>query len=87
MRIDNPRDQTYIETHCRGCMCHEMAMVFGDMANGCCAECGCPKNLKGWEYRIAEGAVVRSQATGEVTESAASPRAVESPTPDSQRQT
>ena len=30
---------------CAGsCYCHHMAMTFGE-CDGCCVECGCPKNV------------------------------------------
>lgn len=50
MTINNPKTGESIETPCRGCMCHELAMQFGDLVHGCCGECGCPKNIDGWNY-------------------------------------
>lgn len=38
-----------VTTRCTGCQCHEMSMTFG-LSNGCCVECGCPKNMEGVEY-------------------------------------
>jgi len=44
-----------LETPCRGCMCHEMAMTFsGGAKPGCCAECGCPQTPEAWETMRAE---------------------------------
>lgn len=39
-----------VVTNCRGCMCHEMDMVFAGGREGCCGECGCPTTLDAfWE--------------------------------------
>jgi len=35
-----------IETNCRGCQCHEADIQFGELADGCCRECGCPKTVE-----------------------------------------
>lgn|GEM_PF-4141571 len=32
-----------VVTSCTGCQCHEMDMQFGELVDGCCRECGCPK--------------------------------------------
>ena len=39
------RDRT-VETSYTGCQCHELAMQFGELIEGCCRECGCPKTVK-----------------------------------------
>ena len=41
-----------IDTPCKGCQCHEMAMQFGELIDGCCRECGCPKNLAGFQWYL-----------------------------------
>lgn len=48
MKIHNEVTGEYIKTSCTGCMCHDMAMVFGSDPH-ICAECGCPKTLEGFE--------------------------------------
>lgn len=56
--IHNPRTGQWVEVHCTGCMCHELAMQFG--SGGCCAECGCPKTEAGFaEYAKAHPDRVR----------------------------
>lgn len=37
-------DSEVLETACRGCLCHDLPMQFGD--GDCCAECGCPKTVE-----------------------------------------
>ena len=50
MRIHNPKTNEFVENKsCNGCYCHDMAMQFGELIDGCCRECGCPKNLTGFE--------------------------------------
>lgn len=39
-----------IETPCKGCMCHEMAMKFGD--GNICQQCGCPVNKEGFKEML-----------------------------------
>lgn len=89
MKIHHPETGTYVETRCTGCMCHEMAMVFGSDPDRC-AECGCPKTLAGWESANAcpscgeqmvngtcedcEAASDNSVASGETRETTASER-------------
>ena len=64
------RDGRILETHCRGCMCHDMAMIFGDGPK--CAECGCPHTLAEFDrqYTAQEAidAVRTSVPTGETTD-------------------
>lgn len=43
-----------IETTCRGCMCHDLPMQFGELYKGCCSECGCPKTKEAFD-RIKRG--------------------------------
>ena len=52
MKIYNPLTGDYIiNKSCDGCYCHEFDIQFGkELKNGCCVECGCPKNLKGFNY-------------------------------------
>ncbi|MBI2633306.1 MAG: hypothetical protein HYW78_02850 [Parcubacteria group bacterium] len=52
MKIHNPLTNEYvINEFCNGCLCHEFAIQFGqELKNGCCAECGCPKNVQGFNY-------------------------------------
>lgn len=60
MKISNPKTGEVVENpDCHGCMCHDIAMVFGNLASGCCDECGCPKNLKGFEAFKAQLAAER----------------------------
>jgi len=51
MRIDNPADGSSIETPCTGCPCHwHSAIQMGrELREGCCAECGCPRTIAGYE--------------------------------------
>lgn len=51
MKINNPKTGEFVENKfCKGCYCHDMAVQFGKLVNGCCSECGCPKNLEGFDY-------------------------------------
>ncbi len=45
-----------VETSCRGCYCHDMAMQFGQDSD-VCQECGCPKTKAGF-YRVVVQQVV-----------------------------
>lgn len=51
-KIHNPKTKQWVEVTCTGCMCHDMAMQFGDLYHGCCNQCGCPKNEAGWAHYI-----------------------------------
>lgn len=42
-------DGRVLHTRCTGCMCHDMAMQFGELNQGCCRECGCPKTAQAYE--------------------------------------
>ncbi len=42
-------DRTLV-TSCRGCLCHDLAMQFGELHNGHCAECGCPKTKAAFDH-------------------------------------
>ena len=51
MKLKNPlTGEVVVNPTCSRCMCHGMAIVFGNMENGCCDECGCPKNMKGFQW-------------------------------------
>ena len=50
MKITNPLSDDYVETDCKGCMCHSLSMQFDDLIDGCCSQCGCPKNLEGYKH-------------------------------------
>ena len=48
------RGDKKITTSCAGCYCHDMAMRFGDLIEGCCSECGCPKTKAAFDGRLAD---------------------------------
>ena len=54
MKIRNPKTDEVVENKfCNGgCPCHwNPDIQMGDkLDNGCCTECGCPKNLEGFEH-------------------------------------
>lgn len=52
-KIHNPSTGQWVVVTCTGCMCHDLPMQFGEPVNGCCNECGCPKNLEGWDSYLA----------------------------------
>lgn len=55
MKIYNYERTVYVENeNCHGCMCHDMDMVFGDMSDGRCGNCGCPKTKEAWEKMLLE---------------------------------
>lgn len=48
-KIHHPETGRWLATPCTGCMCHDLAMQFGKPNQGCCTNCGCPKNQLGWD--------------------------------------
>ena len=46
--------QVYENTLCRGCMCHDMAMIFGK-DQSYCENCGCPKTVAKLQELVMSG--------------------------------
>jgi len=40
------------------CLCHQPGIQFGELADGCCSECGCPKTKEAFD-RICGNAELR----------------------------
>lgn len=66
MKISNPKTGEFVENKsCNDCYCHSLPVQFGELVSGCCSECGCPKNLEGFEYFKKR---LREEASGQKVE-------------------